>query len=270
MNTFFGKTARLVETAGARSHFQQAVLRIGNFLIYITLALVAVILMVALWRGDSLVETLLFCLILTVAAIPVALPAVMSVTMAVGASVLARMKAIVSRLVSIEEMAGMDILCSDKTGTLTKNELTLGDPVLFEDGDAADAIRAAALTCDRDGPDAIDTAILKSGGDQAFDGVEILHVTPFDPVHKRAVAELREGGAQYKTAKGAPQAILELVGGNAALAARVNKGTEDLAVHGYRTLGVARTDASGTWQYLGLLAAVRSAARRQRRHHRRS
>ncbi len=116
--------------------------------------------MVALFRGDSVVETLLFCLILTVAAIPVALPAVMSVTMAVGASLLARMKAIVSRLVSIEEMAGMDMLCSDKTGTLTKNELTLGDPVLFE-GDAAALLRAAALTCERDGPDAIDTAILK-------------------------------------------------------------------------------------------------------------
>ena len=88
MNTFFGKTAKLVETAQTRSHFQQAVLRIGNFLIYITLGLVAAILLSALCRADSLVETLLFCSILTVAAIPVALPAVMSVTMAVGAELL--------------------------------------------------------------------------------------------------------------------------------------------------------------------------------------
>jgi H+-transporting ATPase len=253
MNTFFGKTAKLVETAEEHSHFQKAVLRIGNFLIYITLGLVSIILLVALWRGDSLVETLLFCLILTVAAIPVALPAVMSVTMAVGASVLARMKAIVSRLVSIEEMAGMDVLCSDKTGTLTKNELTLGDPVLFEDGNAADAIRAAALTCDREGPDAIDTAILNSSGDKAFDGVEVTGFTPFDPVHKRAVAEVQEGGSQYKVAKGAPQAILELVGGGDALAKRMDKGTEEFAARGYRTLGVAKTDASGAWHYLGLL-----------------
>jgi H+-transporting ATPase len=253
MNTFFGKTAKLVETAQTRSHFQKAVLRIGNFLIYITLGLVAVILMVSMFRGNSLVETLLFCLILTVAAIPVALPAVMSVTMAVGASLLARMKAIVSRLVSIEEMAGMDVLCSDKTGTLTKNELTLGDPALFDKTEAKDAIRAAALTCDRNAPDAIDTAILKSSGDKAFDGVEILKFTPFDPVHKRALAEVHEGDAQYTVAKGAPQAILDLVGGDDALAKRMDKATDEFAARGYRTLGVARTDASGKWHYLGLL-----------------
>ncbi len=130
MNTLFGRTARLVESVQTVSHFQKAVLKIGNFLILITLGLVALILTVALFRGDPIIETLLFALILTVAAIPVALPAVLSVTMAVGATVLARMKAIVSRLVAIEEMAGMDILCSDKTGTLTKNELKLGSPVV--------------------------------------------------------------------------------------------------------------------------------------------
>ena len=252
MNTYFGKTAKLVETAKSRSHFQTAVLRIGNFLIFMTLGLVAVILMVALARGDSVVETLLFCLILTVAAIPVALPAVMSVTMAVGAALLAKMRAIVSRLVSIEEMAGMDLLCSDKTGTLTKNALTLGDPVLFE-GDAAGVLRAAALTCERESPDAIDAAMLKGVGENVFENVDVTGFTPFDPVHKRAIAEIREGGARYKVAKGAPQAILDLVGGDDALAARVHRGTDDLAARGYRTLGAARTDASGQWHYLGLL-----------------
>ncbi len=253
MNTFFGKTAQLVETAEVRSHFQKAVLRIGNFLIYVTLGLVAIILMVSIFRGNSIIETLLFCLILTVAAIPVALPAVMSVTMAVGASVLAHMKAIVSRLVSIEEMAGMDILCSDKTGTLTKNELTLGDPVLFGQIEAKDAIRAAALTCDRNAPDAIDAAILESSGDKVFDGVEILKFTPFDPVHKRALAEVREGRAHYQVVKGAPQAVLELVGGDKDLAARMDKATDEFAARGYRTLGVARTGQDGRWQFLGLL-----------------
>ena len=101
--------------------------------------------MVALFRGNGLIETLLFALILTVAAIPVALPAVLSITMAVGASRLAAMKAIVSRLVSIEEMAGMDMLCCDKTGTLTKNELTLGEVLCrsaARKGDAAAGRRA--------------------------------------------------------------------------------------------------------------------------------
>ena len=130
MQTYFGRTTRLVETAGAPSHFQHAVLRIGNFLILMTLVLVALILVLALYRHDPLLDTLLFALILTVAAIPVALPAVLSVTMAVGAERLARMKAIVSRLVAIEEMAGMSVLCSDKTGTLTQNRITLGAAVV--------------------------------------------------------------------------------------------------------------------------------------------
>lgn len=128
MKTYFGKTARMVEAAKSVSHFQRAVLRIGNFLIMVTVGLVLMIALSALFRHDPWIETLQFALILTVASIPVALPAVLSVTMAVGAERLARMRAIVSRLVSIEEMAGMDMLCSDKTGTLTKNQLTLGSP----------------------------------------------------------------------------------------------------------------------------------------------
>ena len=183
MNTLFGRTARLVETVQTVSHFQKAVVKIGNFLILITLGLVALILTVALYRGDPLVETLLFALILTVAAIPVALPAVLSVTMAVGASVLARMKAIVSRLVAIEEMAGMDILCSDKTGTLTKSELKLSKPVVFKASSEQDLILGAALASRTEGGDSIDEAVLKALSDHAaLKTYQIAHFTPFDPV----------------------------------------------------------------------------------------
>jgi H+-transporting ATPase len=118
--TYLGKTARVVASAGTVSHFQRAVLRIGNFLILSTAGLVALILVVALFRGDPLVDTVLFALILTVAAIPVALPAVLSVTMAVGAERLAQVTAIVSRLVAIEELAGVDVLCADKTYAPTR------------------------------------------------------------------------------------------------------------------------------------------------------
>ncbi len=127
-HTYFGKTAQLVETAHTVSHFQKAVLRIGNYLIVIAVALVALILVVAVVRGDPLLETVQFALILTVAAIPVAMPTVLSVTMAVGARKLAHKQAVVTRLVAVEEMAGMEVLCSDKTGTLTQNHLTLGEP----------------------------------------------------------------------------------------------------------------------------------------------
>jgi len=128
-HTLFGKTAALVEEAHTVSHFQRAVLKIGDYLIVIAIALVTLIFIVAMFRGDPVMTTLQFALVLTVAAIPVAMPAVLSVTMAVGARRLAARQAIVSRLAAIEELAGVDVLYSDKPGTLTQNKLTLGDPV---------------------------------------------------------------------------------------------------------------------------------------------
>jgi H+-transporting ATPase len=254
MNTYFGRTAHLVETAETESHFQRAVLKIGNFLILITLGLVALILMVALFRRDPVVETLLFCLILTVAAIPVALPAVLSVTMAVGASVLAKMRAIVSRLVSIEEMAGMDILCSDKTGTLTKNQLALGAPVIFEASDEQDLIVAAALASRTEGADTIDAAVMKALAEPArLKDYQVARFTPFDPVGKRTEAEVRRDATAFKVSKGAPQVILDLARPDDAVRAKANAEVERLAARGFRTLGVARTDAQGAWQFLGLL-----------------
>ena len=255
MNTLFGRTARLVESVQTVSHFQKAVLKIGNFLILITLGLVALILTVALYRGDPLVETLLFALILTVAAIPVALPAVLSVTMAVGASVLARMKAIVSRLVAIEEMAGMDILCSDKTGTLTKSELKLSKPVVFKASSEQDLILGAALASRTEGGDSIDEAVLKALSDHAaLKTYQIAHFTPFDPVSKRTEAEVKHDNATFKVSKGAPQVILDLVHPDSAARDKAEHQVNDLASKGYRTLGVARTDGQGKWEFLGLLS----------------
>jgi H+-transporting ATPase len=132
-STYFGKTAQLVQEALTVSHFQRAVLRIGNYLIILAATLVAVIITVAIFRGDPMLTTLQFALVLTVAAIPVAMPTVLSVTMAVGARLLAKKEAIVTRLAAIEELAGVDVLCSDKTGTLTQNRLTLGDPFSVND-----------------------------------------------------------------------------------------------------------------------------------------
>ncbi|HEY5474215.1 MAG TPA: HAD-IC family P-type ATPase, partial [Candidatus Limnocylindrales bacterium] len=117
-NTYFGKTAELVQDVQTVSHFQRAVLKIGTYLIILAAALVTVITVVSIFRGNAILTTLQFALVLTVAAIPVAMPTVLSVTMAVGARLLATKKAIVSRLVAIEELAGVDVLCADKTGTL--------------------------------------------------------------------------------------------------------------------------------------------------------
>ena len=253
METYFGKTAKLVATAQPHSHFQQAVLRIGNFLIGMTGVLVALIIVVAVFRHEPIIDTLLFALILTVAAIPVALPAVLSVTMAAGASRLAKMKAIVSRLESIEEMAGMDILCSDKTGTLTKNELTLGEPAVFGADSADDLILVASLASKHDDGDAIDKAIfagLKSGSAKDFTPV---HFEAFDPVRKRADATVKRGNTTWKVSKGAPQAILTLVNAPEKLQSEVSARVDAYAAIGYRVIGVARDSGDG-WKFLGLLS----------------
>ena len=251
MHTYFGKTANLVQRAKNVSHFQRAVLRIGNFLILITIGLVLVIGLAALFRQDPLIETIQFALILTVASIPVALPAVLSVTMAVGAERLAGFKAIVSRLVSIEEMAGMNMLCSDKTGTLTKNELTLGDPQPAPGVAPDDLLLAARLASRRDAPDAIDSAIVV--GAPTLDSYAVTAFHPFDPVAKRAEAEIEHGGNGFKVAKGAPQVIVDLCEPAADESAEISKTVDADAAKGYRTLGVARADESGRWRFLGLL-----------------
>jgi H+-transporting ATPase len=254
MQTFFGHTAQLVSTAKSVSHFQKAVLTIGDFLIYTCLALVAVLILVGLERKLPLLELAQFALILTVASIPVAMPAVLSVTMAVGAMALSKMKAIVSRLESIEEMAGMSILCSDKTGTLTQNRLTLGEPVTFGGASAADLILAAALASKEEDGDAIDLAIIQGLEDStAMDRYEQQKFVPFDPVSKRTQATVKDDGQVFQVTKGAPQVILAMSRIDGQVRDNAQQVVNDLAARGYRTLGVARSEDGRNWQFLGLL-----------------
>ena len=253
--TFFGRTARLVADAGKPSHFQKAVLQIGNYLIYLSLGLVVVLVIVQLFRGTSFTELIQFALILTVASIPVAMPAVLSVTMAVGAVALSKMKAIVSRLESIEEMAGMDILCSDKTGTLTQNKLTLGTPQLFEAATDQELILTAALASKAENNDGIDLAVIDGLEDrQALDRYEALTFVPFDPVSKRTEATIRDkDGHSFKVTKGAPQVVMDLAKLDQKHRVRAERVVNDMAAKGQRTLGVARTGQDGLWHYMGIL-----------------
>jgi H+-transporting ATPase len=252
--TFFGHTAQLVESSGVESHFQRAVLKIGDYLIALAVALVAIILGVALFRGDQMLTTLQFALVLTVAAIPVAMPAVLSVTMAVGARLLTAKKAIVTRLAAIEELAGVDVLCSDKTGTLTQNHLTLGEPFVMEGSTAEEVLEAAAYASRTEDHDPIDDAVLGATPESLpHSQVKRIAYYPFNPTEKRTEATLQgENGKTWKVTKGAPQVVLHLVS-DPGIEAVVNEAIEDFAGRGLRALGVARTDDNGVWRLLGIL-----------------
>jgi H+-transporting ATPase len=256
MNTYFGKTTRLVGEAKTKSHFQRAIVKIGDYLIVSAVILVAGIFLVSIFRHESILGTLQFALVLTVAAIPAALPAVLSVTMTIGAIALSRKQAIVSKLVSIEEMAGMDILCSDKTGTITQNELTVGEVKAFNGFMDKDVILFGSLASREEDQDPIDNAIITKARnlhelDKTASAVEF---KPFDPVSKRTEATIEDGkGQHFKVSKGATQAILSLVANKDDITDQVNEIINSFAEKGYRALGVAKADANSNWIFAGLI-----------------
>ena len=260
MRTYFGKTAKLVEEARTKSHFQKAVIKIGDYLIVLAVALVALIFMVALFRNEGLINTLQFALILIVAAIPAALPAVLSVTMAIGATVLAKKEAIVSKLASIEEMSGVDILCADKTGTITKNELTLAGVAPSKEFKDSDVLLFGALASREEDKDPIDNAIITKAKANSSVAAMLANsreigFKPFDPVTKRTEATVKDSkNIIVKVSKGAPQVILQLVSANKNLESEVDQHVKEFAAKGQRALGVGKADVKGKWQYVGLIA----------------
>jgi H+-transporting ATPase len=258
-NTFFGRTARLVGSAGAVSHSQRAVTQVGDFLLLLAFLLAAIlvgfqmyreIVLTDDWQWDAFGSIAQYVLVLLIASIPVALPAVMSVTMAIGAYTLSLQKAIVSRLSAIEELAGVDILCSDKTGTLTMNELTVQACIPFANAEPDDVLRAAARATQQSSQDAIDVAVLKGAGARdAMKGMTETNFVPFDPVNKRTIATVSDaGGRVYHYAKGAPQAIAALAAPATEVLQRYDDTVAALAAKGYRALGVAQSDDGAIWE----------------------
>ena len=260
INTYFGKTVKLVAKAEReqRSHFQEMVIKVGNFLIVTTLGLVAIMILVELNRGAGWIEILRFSLVLTVASIPVALPAVLTVTMAVGALNLARKQVIVSKLSAIEELAGVDILCSDKTGTLTQNRMTISVPFTVNGYTSKDLMFYAGLASVEENRDPIEEPIfewLKEHGlYEELKKCKTEKFIPFDPVRKRTEARVICNGEIIVVTKGAPQVILDLSDKEEVDSSLIQEKIEEFAENGFRTLGVAyKGEGEEKYHFVGLI-----------------
>lgn len=246
--SYFGKTAELVRGAGSKSHLEALVLSIVRYLIIMDGFLVVAILAYATWTGMPLKETIPFALILLVASVPVALPATFTLATAMASLNLAHRGVLVTRLAAIEEAAAMSDLCSDKTGTLTQNRLTLQALTSWEGVGDPELLSMASIASDAATQDPIDMAIIDAAKAQDAPHYERASFVPFDPSNKRSEATFSREGVSWRVMKGAPQIIAPLAEGSVDWSAA----TESLAKRGARVLAVI-AGPEGHLRFMGLV-----------------
>jgi len=272
INTFFGKTAALLADTEELSNVQYLLISIVRNLTILSLVMCMIVLYYV-WTIVPFMEALSFVVVLMVASIPMAMEIVTTTTLALGSKELTKHGAIVTRLAAIEDMAGMAILCSDKTGTLTLNEMHIQEhtPVYSQGENQYSLLRLAAMAAKWHEParDALDKLVLgcetnPNGVDlKSMECIEQLDYLPFDPIIKRTEGTVKDksmkinNGATFKTSKGAPQVLLKLVheagGCDANLKKTIEKDVTDLGKRGIRAIAVAKTDEGGVWRMMGLL-----------------
>ncbi|KAL2237954.1 UNVERIFIED_CONTAM: Plasma membrane ATPase 1 [Sesamum indicum] len=268
VHTFFGKAAHLVENTTHVGHFQKVLTSIGNFcLCSIATGMVIEIIVIFGLQKRPYRQAIENLLVLLIGGIPIAMPTVLSVTMAIGSHRLSQQGAITKRMTAIEEMAGMDVLCSDKTGTLTLNKLTVDKnmiEVFAKDVDRDMVVLMAARASRLENQDAIDCAIVSMLDDpkEARAGITEVHFLPFNPTDKRtALTYLDSDGQMHRVSKGAPEQILNLASNKAEIARKVHSIIDKFAERGLRSLAVARQEVpegtkeslGGPWEFIALL-----------------
>ena len=245
VHTYFGKTAELVKTARPGSHQEEVMMAIVKYMMYLGICAAIVVSLYALFMHMGILFILTFAVIFLMGAVPVALPAVLTIVQAVGAMELAREGVLVTRLDSIEDAASIDVLCLDKTGTITENKLSVADCISFSGYTKEDVVRTAALASREEGMDIIDLAVIGYAKNTGVDlnAYRQISYTPFDPSIKRTEALIGAGEKRFKAVKGAAQIVLALCRGidDKTLEA-AQKTIEELSRKGYRAIAVARSE----------------------------
>ena len=241
--TFFGKTAELVRTAGSANRQEHEIVGVVKNLFVVNATMVVVVLGYAHHLGMSLGATMPLLLSILLASIPVALPATFTLAAALGSVELSKHGVLITRLSALHDIASMTVLCSDKTGTLTRNEATVNALWAAPGSSEVDLLRSAALASDPSGQDPVDGAIIKAAMDRGWqDGeMERTEFKPFDPASKRAEAIYRQEQGLCRYVKGAPAVVAKMA---STLESVWQPQAEAIVGRGQRVLAVAAGSAS--------------------------
>ena len=256
-NTYFGRTTQLVQQARPKLHIEAVIARVVRWLFVIVAALLGMVMVLSLLRHVPLLEMVPLLLVLLMSAVPVALPVMFTVSMAVGAKELAKRGVLVTRLSAAEDAATMDVLCVDKTGTITLNQLSVTGVIPLQDATEAEVLSAAALASQESNQDPIDLAFIAAAKERhVFAGAaaaRLIFFAPFDATNRRTEAVVEQGGQRLRVMKGAVRSVAAACGLQAAAIDALEERVSASALKGYRTLAVARGFEAGTPALLGLV-----------------
>ena len=263
-NTFFGKTATMLQGSNEVGNLQKVLMKIMMILVILSFLLSGIVFIFLLSKGADVTDSISFTVVLIVASIPIAIEIVCTTTLALGSHELSQKGAIVTRLAAIEDMAGMNMLCSDKTGTLTKNKMEIQEetPIYLAGETQYTCLRYAAMATKWQEParDALDTMTHSAADLDSLDigdlAVEQIDYLPFDPTIKRTegTVKVKKTGQVFKTTKGAPNIIMAMTGESEEIKKKIETDVTGLSKRGIRAMAIAKTDKTeDDWQFVGLL-----------------
>jgi H+-transporting ATPase len=257
-NTSFGKTADLVRIAGGKMHLENDILRLLKYLIYIDLLLIVSVFITSYLSHINLLTIVPFSLLILLASVPVGLPAAFTVAMAYGTERLSSKNILVTKLEAIEEASTMNVVCLDKTGTITSNQLSVSEPFGYGKFSMEDVLFYGAIASKREDNDEIDNAIIE--GLKKYDtknlelDYKLIKFIPFSPSTKISQADILLNGKKMSAIKGFPEIVIKKCGLDASETKKINAKIKEMSLKGYRTIAVAaRLSDKKAWDFVGIV-----------------